>query len=364
MSSRKARRPGGVARALGSALEADFGLAGVYMPGEVPPRPRVISTGVDPIDVAIGVGGIPEGRVIVLHGAQSSGKTTVAGHFISQVQALNGTTVYIDGERKLDRPYMQKVGVDLDRLVVTRPRYIEEAFALVARTAAYVRVDIADAEGPILIVWDSIHSLPAKYTFDNDFEKGSYSPEAAAYDRGFKKIVGTIDDHRVILLFISQVRMSPDGFVTKEKVGIGKAVGHAASVIIQFRQPKPIGKVGAGREGNLVDFTIPKNQVARPWTTGSFPVMFGDGVDIPTAVLNAAKMVGLIGRAEKGGWVNVELPDGPVRIQGAAGLRKMMEQDPETFALLRQHIRDQLGRVELTRVEPEEEPLEAAEGEE
>lgn len=361
MSARPSKRPAAsAARALMGKLSGEYGDAGLYMPDEdVGLRPKVIPTSIDPIDVGTGVGGFPEGRVIVLHGPQSCGKTTAAGHLISNVQGMGGVAVYIDGERKLDLPYMRKIGVDLDSLVVARPRYIEEAFALVQRTGTYIRKDKDDQNAPIVIIWDSIHSLPAKYTFENDFDKGSYSPEAAAYDRGFKKGVGIISDARIVLVFISQVRMSPDGFIVKEKVGIGKAVGHAATMIIQFRQPKPIGKVGAGREGNLVDFVIPKNQIARPWTTGQFPIMFGTGIDIPAAVLGAAKMVGLA-HPEKGGWVTLDTPEGAVRVQGAAGLRKMQDEDATAFAAFRRHIRDQLGRVELAHVEPEVIDTEAA----
>lgn len=358
-----ARRPGGAARALGAALTSDFGDAGVYMPDEECLRPRIIPTGVDPIDVAIGIGGAPEGRVIIYHGPQSCGKTTAAGHFVANVQRMGGVVVYIDGERKLDLPYMRQVGVELDSLVVVRPRFIEEAFALIEKVGSHVRKDKGDETAPILVVWDSIHSLPAKYTFENDFDKGSYSPEAAAYDRGFKKGIGIISDRRIIVLFISQVRMSPDGFIVKEKVGIGKAVGHAATVIVHFRAPKPIGKVGAGREGNLVDFVIQKNQIARPWVPGQFPVMFGSGVDIPAAVLNAATMVGLA-KKDKGGWYFLETEEGPVRVLGAGGLRKMQAEDPGAFEAFRAHIRAQLGKVELLREEPGEAEPEALEVEE
>lgn len=356
-----------------SELGTAFGEAGVYFPTGAAGGPRVWSCGIDPVDVVTGVGGIPEGRVIVAHGPQSSGKTTFVGHLAKEVLDAGGYVIYMDHERKLSEAYYARMGIDFScgRFIVANPRYIEEGFAMIARTGEKIRKEWGETEAPILVVWDSIHAIVAKRRFEKDFDEGNYSPEAAAYNDGFKKIVPIISDHRIISVFISQVRVGLGGFKPVDKIGIGNAVVHAASIVLQFKKPSALGRVGIGQTGNLCKIVVVKNQMANPWTHCEFPLHFHDtedhpaGIDRAVCLMTAAKMVGF---AAKNGMMSFETPDGQeFSIKGLPGVTDFMANYPKEFLLLRKEVVAKTVTAKLHRIveqDPEAETVAEEAGDE
>lgn len=321
-----------------SDLATQFSQAGLYVPsGET--SPRILRCGVDPIDVATGVGGFPEGRFYVIHGDQSTGKTTFAGHWSANVIDLGGYVVYMDNERKLSQSYFEQIGVDFStkRFIVARPRYIEEGFAMIQRTAELVRKKWED-DKPILVIWDSIHSLPAKRAYEKEFEEADYPPEAGAYDRGFRKATGIISDHRVTCLFVSQQRVEGGpvrpGMPPKAKIGIGRFVKHAASIVLDFKAPEAI-KEGTTRVGSLCRVVVAKNQCALPWVQCKFPMMSATGLDVPAATFLAGKMVGLVDRNSR---LEVQTPSALIKLHGLPNFRKLFENEPGIFRELRDAV--------------------------
>lgn len=303
----------------------------------------VIPSGVATLDVAIGCGGFPMGRYAILHGPEASGKTTLALEVVAECQRLDGVAVYLDFERKLDLAYVARIGVDPERLILAHPPTIEKGFELLSMLVEHARQ--IDGTCPVLIVWDSLHAALARRTVDGEWDKESYPSEAHSYSRGFGKFVGQLHESQAVMLAISQVRMKLDGFRPAQKIGVGHAPLFYASLILEFRASVARGTVKAGPTGQDVTVKVAKNQVATPHKKATFSLIYGSGVDRPGALLLAAEAAGLAA-ATKCGWYTVSSGDGEaLRVQGAAGMAKVAEQDPKAYAALRAAVYETIGRA-------------------
>lgn len=324
------------ARRLGAALARGVAGCDAHIAAAAPRARGVLPSGCDALDAALGVGGYPEGRLTVLHGPEACGKSTLALHAAAECQRAGGVVLYLDFEHKLDEPYAAALGVDLGALVVATPPHIERAFALLEQACA----KLAEGDGeptPVLLVWDSLHAAVGRRTFEADWEKEHFSPEARAYSLGLARFVPTLSRTRAVLLAISQVRMKLDGYMPAEKVGVGRAPLFYASVIVKLRAKRARGTVR--REGELVEAVVVKNQVAPPYRVVNFPMVYGRGVDGPGAVLEAARLTGLAVPAKAAGWWDLAFDGESVRVQGAGGVGRMAEREPESYARLRAAIR-------------------------
>lgn len=264
----------------------------------------VISTQCPSLDRAIGRWGYPLGRLILLHGKEGSGKTTLALHGVAETQRLGGMAIYVDSEHKLDPDYAAKIGVDLDRLVISQPDYIEKFMAMVEKTIVVAkRHRKAGIPFPVMVVLDSINSLPTKAEFEAGWEQQHIAPDAGVYSSKLKKLMPLCNREDVALLFISQEREKVGVmFGRKERTGGGKAPRYYSSLILEVAR---LGAVKVGDEvvGNLTQVKCSKNQIAPPFRTADFKIMFGKGIDYEDSLLAEGLRVGVVKKA--GAWYSI-----------------------------------------------------------
>lgn len=325
-------------------------------------HPIVYSTGLDSLDVALGVGGFPAGRMIIIHGGEGVGKTTLCLIAIAVIQSLGGIAVYADIERKLDLGWARKMGVNVEELILVYPESIEEGFEVFQKTARLVRAQDSDRRIPVIMVWDSLQSGLAKRTVDATYADASndFPRESKAYSQGLAKFVPCLSQTGVVFLATSQIRIKMDGFGGgKEKVGVGQAPLFYASAIVQLRNARSKGSIKRGFVEAGVEAVIVKNQVSKPWRIARFDNVFGDGLDRGGSTFYAALAVGTATpiKAKRGedegasGWFEVlagiDKPGAPadvVKVQGAGGMSKLAREDPESYALVREAVRARIGR--------------------
>jgi recombination protein RecA len=289
---RRRRRKASLASIIAKEIDGEATAARV-LGKQDPRRVTVAPSGIDSLNVAIGIGGWPEGRLSVLHGPEGGGKTTLALHAIAQCQRRGGQAVFLDAECKLDYAYAEALGVRMEDVVLAHPHYIEAAFEMLE---AAIKVGRKHTDSPLMIVWDSLNSLPAKYTFDNGYDKESVGPESRAFAKGFKKFMPVLDQTRTAWLAVSQVRLDISGFMPKENVAVGKAARHRAAVVVRV---KPVSKSTVkhskrGATGHSIQATLIKNQVSNPFTKCAFKMQYGLGVDRATDSLDTAVARGLL----------------------------------------------------------------------
>jgi recombination protein RecA len=347
------------ARQVAATLSSEFGSAWV-LDSKTPPVPEVLRSGIACLDAAIGVGGLPRGRFIIVHGPESSGKTTLCLEFVIAVQQANGIAIYFDFERKLNLPYAAAMGVDLTTMVLSKPKSIENGFAIMER--AIDRARSLDAKCPILFVWDSLHASAAKATMDSGYEDPRFPREAQAYAQSFQKFMPQLEESGSLFVGISQVRKKVDRFgsANGDKIAIGQAANFYASVILQMRPKHVPGQVKGKGGGEEADVILKKNQVAAPWTKCTVPVIYGLGVNKPLALLYAAEMVGigkkLPATKERKGWWRIQASEDPkaraIEVEGVQGMIDLERSKPEAFAGIVEAVYARIGRAELARITP------------
>lgn len=334
------------ARRLGAALSKHFD--GVRVVGDDDAlQPRGLWSGMDSLDVAIGgPGGLPEGRIVTYHGAEACGKTTACLAAVKECQDAGGVAFFMDFESKLDLSYAESLGVDVRAMVHCIPPYIEKGFDFIADALGRARA--IDPDMPILFVWDSLHGAIAKRSFNADNSKDAFGPEAGAYSRCLPKLVPKLSASRATLILVSQVRIKIDGFITKEKIGVGNAPLFYSTLIVRLKAVRggARGSVAKGRTGETVVAILKKNQVSVPYRTASWRIVYGTGIDRYACSLDAAVQVGLAVPG-KGGWYEVEIGGEVVKVQGPAGLAALAADNPEAYQGLRVAIHDLIGKVEL-----------------
>ena len=307
----------------------------------------VFPTGFANLDLALGVGGLPFGRSSIFHGPEACGKTTLALQVCARVQAAGGVAVFLDFEHKLSLSYAADLGVNPETLILSHPPYIEAGLKFL--DALVDKVRHLDAGCPVVFVWDSLHAAPAARTFKADFDKADYPSEAQAYSRGYQKLTSKIDDTDAILITISQVRMDIDGYRAKDKVGVGKAPLFYASTILNFKPlrtpPKRGQVVKKSPEGEAVIVTLDKNSLANPYRQAALTMRYGSGFDPHHALLMAAFELGMATRkSAKASWYVLQVGNKQRKVQGADGLRRFEEKDPDAFGQFRDAVYATVGR--------------------
>lgn len=296
----------------------------------------VISTQCPSIDRAIGRGGYPLGRLILLHGKEGSGKTTLALHAIAETQKQGGMVIFADSEHKLDPDYAKALGVDLDQLVIAQPDYLQQFLEQVEGTIGIARHYRQQGDHfPVLIVLDSINALPTMEEFKASWEAYHIAPAASVWSSKLKKLMPLVHREDVALLFISQEREQVGVmFGRKERTGGGKALRYYSSLILE------VTRVGAYKSedgvviGNDTQVKCSKNQIAPPFRTADFKILFGKGIDFESSLFQEAVLKKVFDKS--GAWYSMA---GNRLGQGQAKVIDLLRTDSELKAKVMEAIK-------------------------
>ena len=322
-----------------SQIERDFGAGSIMKLGENRHMEvQAVHTGSLSLDLALGIGGVPRGRIVEIFGPESSGKTTVALHIVAEVQKAGGTAAFIDAEHALDPVYSKALGVNIDELLVSQPDCGEDALEI---CEALARSGAVDA-----IVVDSVAALVPRQEIEGDMGQSMVGVQARMMSQAMRKLSGVISKSNCVVIFINQIR---------EKVGVmygnpettpgGRALKFFASVRIDVRKTEQL-KDGNDVYGNHVKCKIVKNKVAPPFRTAEFDILYGKGISRTGEILDYAILLDIIKKS--GSWFSY---NGERIGQGKENVRKLLETNPEFFAEVEEKVRAQSENVKL----PEEE---------
>lgn len=311
-------------------IEKEFGKGSIMKLGDNEiQKIDVIPTGCLTLDYALGIGGIPRGRIIEIYGPESSGKTTVALHMVAEAQKRGGTAAFIDAEHALDPVYAKKLGVDIENLYVSQPDNGEQALdicdALVGRGA----VDI--------VVIDSVSALTPKAEIEGDMGDNHVGLQARLMSQALRKLTGMTNKSQACVIFINQLR---------EKIGVmygspettsgGKALKFYASIRLDVRKSEAI-KDGSDIVGNRTKVKVVKNKLAPPFKVAEFDIIFGEGISKAGTILDLAIQYDFIQKT--GSWFAY---NGEKIGQGKENVKQFLKDHPEIYDELEQKIREKL----------------------
>ena len=326
------------AKALSTALaqlEKDFGKGTIMKLGEnTHMEVQAVHTGSISLDMALGIGGVPKGRIIEIFGPESSGKTTVALHIIAEVQKAGGEAAFIDAEHALDPVYAKALGVDINNLLVSQPDCGEDALEI---TEALVRSGAIDA-----VVIDSVAALVPRQEIEGDMGSSTVGIQARLMSQAMRKLSAVISKSNCVVIFINQLR---------EKIGVmygnpetttgGRALKFYASVRIDVRKADQI-KNGGEILGNRVKCKIVKNKVAPPFRTAEFDILYGQGISRSGELLDMGVSLDVIKKS--GAWFYY---NGEKLGQGRDKARQALEENEELFAEIENKIRAMSDQLEV-----------------
>lgn len=299
---------------------------------------EAISTGSISLDIALGIGGLPKGRIIEIYGPESSGKTTLTLHAIAEAQKLGGTAAFVDAEHALDPAYARKLGVDIDNLIVSQPDTGEQALEIVDTLVRSNAIDI--------LVVDSVAALVPRAEIEGEMGDSHVGLQARLMSQSLRKLTASIAKSRCIVIFINQLRMKIGVmYGNPETTTGGNALKFYASVRLDIRKSTAI-KDKDDVTGNLTRVKIVKNKVSAPFKTVEFDIMYGCGISRTSEILNLGVKAGIVEKS--GAWFSYN----SVRLgQGAENSKRYLEENPEVAAEIEARIRgnvEQLGEALLT----------------
>ena len=319
-----------LAAALGQ-IEKQFGKGSIMRMGDSAAARDIdaVSTGSLGLDIALGIGGLPKGRIIEIYGPESSGKTTLTLHVIAEMQKLGGTAAFIDAEHALDPIYAEKLGVDIDNLLVSQPDTGEQALEI---TDSLVRSGAVD-----IVVIDSVAALTPKAEIEGDMGDSHMGLQARLMSQALRKLTANIKRTNTLVIFINQIRMKIGVmFGNPETTTGGNALKFYASVRLDIRR---IGAVKKGEEilGNETRVKVVKNKVAPPFKQVEFDILYGEGISREGEIIDLGVQEKFIDKA--GSWYSY---NGEKIGQGKDNVRQFLKDNPEISKTLQAKIKEAL----------------------
>lgn len=310
-------------------IEKNFGKGSIMRLGAEAEKMESISTGSVGLDYALGVGGLPKGRIIEIFGPESSGKTTLALHVIAESQKKGGIAAFIDAEHAFDRFYAAKLGVDVENLLISQPDYGEQALEIAENLIRSGAIDV--------IVVDSVAALTPKSEIEGEMGDSKMGLQARLMSQAMRKLTATINKTGCVCIFINQLR---------EKIGVmfgnpetttgGNALKFYSSVRIDIRKVSQI-KDGENMTGNRVKVKVVKNKVAPPFKKAEFDILYGEGISRIGEIIDIGVELGVIKKS--GSWFSYnETKLG----QGRDALKKLLDENPELMDELTEKITEAL----------------------
>jgi recombination protein RecA len=316
-------------------LEKDYGKGSVMLLGDkAETQQEVISTGSLGLDVALGIGGLPRGRVIEIYGPESSGKTTIATHVIAEAQKKGGMCAFIDAEHAFDSSYAKKLGVDVDNLLISQPDYGEQALEIADRLILSGALDV--------VVIDSVAALVPKSELEGEMGDSKMGLHARLMSQALRKLTATISKTNTICIFINQLR---------EKIGVmfgnpetttgGNALKFYASVRLDIRRQTQV-KDGDEAIGNHVKVKVVKNKVAPPFRAAEFDIIFGEGISKTGEIIDMGTELGIVQKS--GSWYSY---NNDKLGQGRDAVKQLMVDNPELAKEIETKIREKIKEMQV-----------------
>ena len=324
-------------------IEKDFGKGAIMKLGDSGNHMNVetVPTGSLSLDVALGLGGVPKGRIVEIYGPESSGKTTVALHMVAEVQKRGGIAGFIDAEHALDPVYAKNIGVDIDNLYISQPDCGEQALEI---TETMVRSGAVD-----IVIVDSVAALVPKAEIDGDMGDSHVGLQARLMSQALRKLTSVISKSNCVVIFINQLR---------EKVGVmfgnpetttgGRALKFYSSVRMDVRRVESI-KQGGEVIGNHVRVKVVKNKVAPPFKTAEFDILYGSGISKSSEIVELGVNLGILDKS--GAWISY---NGTRIGQGRDNARATIDNDPSLAAELEAKIKEKASTVDMLEIGEDE----------
>ena len=317
-------------------LEKDYGKGSVMMLGDkAEAMQEVISTGSIGLDVALGIGGLPRGRVVEIYGPESSGKTTLATHVIAEAQKKGGMCAFIDAEHAFDSAYAKKLGVDVDNLLISQPDYGEQALEIADRLILSGALDV--------VVIDSVAALVPKSELEGEMGDSKMGLHARLMSQALRKLTATISKTNTICIFINQLR---------EKIGVmfgnpevttgGNALKFYASVRLDIRRMTQV-KDGDEAIGNHVKVKVVKNKVAPPFRAAEFDIIFGEGISKTGEIVDMGTELGIVQKS--GSWYSY---NNDKLGQGRDSVKQLMVDNPDLAKEIEGKIREKIKEMQAS----------------
>lgn len=317
-------------------IDKDFGKGSVMMMSDKGvTEQEYISTGSLGLDVALGIGGLPKGRVVEIYGPESSGKTTLAIHVIAEAQKKGGMCAFIDAEHAFDSAYAQKLGVDIDNLLISQPDYGEQALEIADRLILSGALDV--------VVIDSVAALVPKGELEGEMGDSKMGLQARLMSQALRKLTATISKTNSCCIFINQLR---------EKIGVmfgnpetttgGNALKFYASVRLDIRRMAQI-KDGDEVVGNHIKVKVVKNKVAPPFRQAEFDIIYGEGISKQGEIIDMGVELGIIQKS--GSWFSY---NNDKLGQGREAVKQLMSDNPELAAEIEAKIKEKIKEVQGT----------------
>ena len=318
-----------------SEIKKRFGDGAIMRLGEAKKMDlESIPTGSISLDLALGIGGVPKGRIIEVYGPESSGKTTLSLHIVAKSQKKGGTAAFVDAEHALDPEYAKKIGVNIDKLLISQPDSGEQALEIVEALVRSGAVDV--------IIIDSVAALTPKAEIEGEMGASHMGIQARLMSQALRKLTSIINNTNTTVIFINQIRMKIGVvFGNPEVTPGGKALKFHSSVRIEVRRAAQI-KQGENIIGNRVKVKIVKNKVAPPFRTAEFDIMYNEGISYLGDVINTGVKYGVI---KKGGaWYNY---DEHKLGQGLESSKKYLKENPKLVTEIIKKIKEAAKKEEM-----------------